>query len=247
MSNILVENNTFAFDEAGWARARRTTAFGGMIYWSAAGVTYVNNVVRNNIFYSCPTTMYAYAGGKTGSGGITMDYNCYYTDGSLSAEHIMTNPNYLLDQFSQYQAATGQDEHSFVADPGWVDLENLDFRLAEGSPCIGSGTTGTSERDINGYPRNSPQDIGAYAYGSTTPVLRRKMTFKAGYTPADFTETGWISGFIGDSRFIMPNGLNGACAVYDLSGNRLKTMNFSNGSIILFQKLKMPDGIYVIR
>ena len=43
---------------------------------------------------------------------------------------------YTMAQFSRYQAEKGQDTHSITADPVFVDIANLDFRPALGSPVL---------------------------------------------------------------------------------------------------------------
>jgi hypothetical protein len=183
ISNILIENNTFAFDQAGWSRTQRSTNFGGMIYWSVNGVTYINNVIRNNIFYSCPYSVYTYTTGKIGPGKITMDYNCYFTSGSLSDSYLIANrastsPNRTLNEFSQFQSETGQDVHSFVLDPKFVDAINGDFHIVANSPCINKGTISTTIKDLDAYLRDNMNDIGAYEYIVPTGNTGKKIINK---------------------------------------------------------------------
>ena len=71
---------------------------------------------------------------------------------------------YPMAQFAQYQTEQGKEEHSIFGDPRFADAENLDFRLADGSPCVDAGMNVGAEADFDGTPR--PQgpapDIGAY-------------------------------------------------------------------------------------
>jgi hypothetical protein len=43
---------------------------------------------------------------------------------------------YTMAQFPNYQTEKGQDRQSIAADPGFVDLKNLDFRPSPGSPVL---------------------------------------------------------------------------------------------------------------
>jgi hypothetical protein len=224
-----------------------------MIYWSAAGVTYTNDIIRNNIFYNVPYSVYLYVTGKIGPNMITMDYNCYWSTGSLSGSYIWREfsgtPSYNLNQLSQFQSATGQDVHSFVADPKFTNAANGDFHITAGSPCINKGTIATSATDLDGNQRSSPYDIGAYEYGAIVPVLPRESIPGAVNMNAYFTGAKSIFRIAGD-RFIMPQGFagqTGACAVYDLSGNLLKTIYVGNGIIDFSKGQRMSDGVYVVQ
>lgn len=61
---------------------------------------------------------------------FTSDRNCYW---STSA-----TPEFNGQTFTAWQA-TGRDEHSIVADPGFVDAEHRDFRLKSDSPALAIG------------------------------------------------------------------------------------------------------------
>lgn len=72
------------------------------------------------------------------------DYNCFY-DRYTSSEIV-----YYYDELSlsEWQNMTGCDSHSINQDPLFVDEASHDYRLAPGSPCIGTGRNGA---DMGAY------------------------------------------------------------------------------------------------
>ncbi|MCL5280409.1 MAG: right-handed parallel beta-helix repeat-containing protein [Planctomycetes bacterium] len=63
---------------------------------------------------------------------INMDNNCYWN----AAGQPVTFTNLTLDQWRQQQK---HDQHSIIADPGFVDPKNLDFHLKPDSPALKLG------------------------------------------------------------------------------------------------------------
>ncbi|MFC1694413.1 choice-of-anchor Q domain-containing protein, partial [Candidatus Latescibacterota bacterium] len=56
-------------------------------------------------------------------------------------------------------------------DPQFVDPDNSDYHLLDYSPCIGAGIDENSpENDIEGNPRGTPPDIGAYENSLNSPA-----------------------------------------------------------------------------
>jgi hypothetical protein len=62
-----------------------------------------------------------------------MDHNLYFHAG----DKPVTFPGGLT--LEQWQQQRGQDQHSRVADPGFVDPQNDDFRLKPDSPALQLG------------------------------------------------------------------------------------------------------------
>jgi hypothetical protein len=84
-----------------------------------------------------------------------------------SAYHQVDQWSYALqayNTFASWQAASGQDAHSFLADPMFVNAAAGDFHLSSGSPAEG---TGVDLLDLDGDGQtNDPVNIGAYVTGT---------------------------------------------------------------------------------
>jgi len=65
---------------------------------------------------------------------VNMDNNCYWN----TAGQEVTFAGLSLDQWRQQQ---NLDQHSIIADPGFADAKNLDFRLKPDSPALKIGFT----------------------------------------------------------------------------------------------------------
>jgi len=86
--------------------------------------------LERNLFYFEGTPL---LGGNWTNGNFALDHNCYWrTDG----EPLVFPGNRTLEK---WQEATGQDRHSIVADPKFVDPENDDYRLQTDSPVFKLG------------------------------------------------------------------------------------------------------------
>lgn len=90
------------------------------------------------------------------------DYNCYWNP---AADPIMWHWNgtdYTKSQFAAYQAASGLDAHSIVADPVFVSASN--FHLQVTSPCRGAGVALGFATDYDNITLPASPAIGAYEY-----------------------------------------------------------------------------------
>ncbi|MFP4056398.1 MAG: right-handed parallel beta-helix repeat-containing protein [Candidatus Brocadiia bacterium] len=70
-------------------------------------------------------------GGRWTNGNYALDHNLYWVVGG-------EEPDFAGRTFQEWQA-TGQDEHSLVAKPQFVDAEHFDFRLRPDSPALALG------------------------------------------------------------------------------------------------------------
>lgn len=138
------------------------------------------NILRNNIFafsrngqiartrledhlsFTIERTIVYWDGGPllTGNwsgGNFRLDHNLYYESGG---EPVLFNGQSLED----WREATGQDEHSKVADPLFEDAEAFDFRLKEGSPALGVGF------EPFDYSKAGVRSGGAWAEEASAPI-----------------------------------------------------------------------------
>lgn len=118
-----------------------------------------NNIFKNNIFSSG-----LILDSMDVVSGNVFNYNCYNND-FLSNSIGKISGNYdnglTLDQFK----ALGAEEHGFLGNPEFYDAMSSDFRITTYSDCRSKGQlVSFAAKDINGITRNSPVDVGAYAY-----------------------------------------------------------------------------------
>jgi hypothetical protein len=135
-----------------------------------------NVFIRNNIFYEAPygSAIYCRVAPNIAA-QIVIDHNLYWQTTGTSLVY-MNQVDYTPAQFTAYQAATGKDAHSLVAEPGFVDAVAGDYHLSAGSPAIYGGiTTGrTSDFDLVPVPQNTVEDMGAFHYPEPPAVVSDK-------------------------------------------------------------------------
>lgn len=94
--------------------------------------------VKNNILYqTLGGFTYGYVfmyDADPAETGMVIDYNCEFP---ASAMYYYQWRRY--NTFPEWQAVSGQDAHSFIADPVFVSAATQDFSLQAGSPCIDAG------------------------------------------------------------------------------------------------------------
>jgi hypothetical protein len=129
----VVRNNIFAFADTGpvmLARSEPHTSF----------------ILRNNIIVSDGTPIYAggYAYNVEKLKPFDSDSNLVWSTAGkvLGAQNRMPSRIYEPDKpvvSWEEWLALGNDKHTIVADPGFADPENGDFRLPENSPALQIG------------------------------------------------------------------------------------------------------------
>jgi len=129
----IIRNNIFAFADTSVVMLARAQAHTGF-------------VLTNNILLSDGTPIYAggYAHKVNNSGAFKADHNLVWsTSGQvLGAQDRFPSriyePNEPVLTWQQWQAL-GYDQHSIIADPGFKDPANGDFRLPKDSPACKIG------------------------------------------------------------------------------------------------------------
>ena len=165
------------------------------------GITVKNNIVYRDNLSTTPAVYIRtfYHDGDVGrvngykEGEMpNMDYNCYYHLNSSPAFYDL-RPDSTMENasFSEWQSHINNESHSFVQNPVLTD----DYKLGEGSPCIGSGDSSVPvSDDLEGNTRNSPYDIGCYqtnseeegtVYYFTHIAHRNYTTYLIAYNPSE--------------------------------------------------------------
>lgn len=134
-------------------------------------------------------------------------------------------------------------------DPMFVNAENHDFRLQEGSPCRDAGATDTPQYvldglDLGGMPRvaNERVDIGPFEY-SGAGILKHKSVSYARLVGNPLNA---------DSRIVFDEGVKGEVkvSVYDMTGRRDVSKTFhveGNKSMSIGNIVEsLNTGVYLI-
>jgi parallel beta-helix repeat protein len=166
--NLLANNGSswqFRLWDAPHATVTGNEFYNNTLYGGQAGIlvedTQSGTKIKNNIVYN-PTglclTVDAAAAASLSANDI--DYNCYWKVGADPQMWSYNGVTYTKSQFAAYQAASGQDAHSIVADPLFVSAS--DYHLQAGSPCDGAGVHVVLTQDYSGAAVANPPSIGAY-------------------------------------------------------------------------------------
>lgn len=129
---VLIRGNTFALKSVVAVQIGETG--------DRSGVRFVNNLLHEN--RSFRNTFFWLSPGST----FESDYNLYFTtDPALGIGTILAagpDPAAVAIDLPQWREMTGQEQHSIVADPVVISVDERDFRLQPGSPAIGAGDDG---------------------------------------------------------------------------------------------------------
>jgi hypothetical protein len=171
-----IQNNTIAGNSAG--------AEGGGLDW-CVGTIQNNTIVGNSAQYS---------GGGLAWCGATSIQNCI-----VRGNTALDGPQLRYSSPPTYSCIEGWTQHgegNMALDPKFVDpdgpdndpgtLEDNDYRLSAGSPCIDAGKNENwmaDAVDLDGNPRivNGTVDMGAYEYGSSSPFRITQLLMTGGF------------------------------------------------------------------
>ena len=169
-SSPIITNNTIICNAAN---------YGGGIYCNYSSSTITNNTIARNSAQYYGAGIYCYSsydkiinntitGNRANYGG---GIYCYYYSSPTITNTILWNDSYPeIYLYSSSITVIYSDikggwpgEGNIDADPIFVDEGRGDYHLSNCSPCIGAGTSeGAPSIDIEGNPRGTPPDIGAY-------------------------------------------------------------------------------------
>jgi len=166
-ANITIVNNSLYNNDS-----QNTGSGEFQIQYRATGITFDNNVV------------YAGAGGIFLNGyvqgsGVTLDHNDYYTTGSAT-RFVLNKSSY--PSFAKYRQATGQDQNSVFANPGYVAAPNCSptgtIPTGGGSTAASSCTSGNLDIQSDSPDWNTgnavlgtPMGSGYSAYEQSQPFV----------------------------------------------------------------------------
>lgn len=165
--NIHFENNTCIGAGLGWG-TQRPDRVGAHILLSYNEAETDSIFIRNNIFYKANVCLAMPETWNTTDGysKLVLSNNLYYQPlASDTLAFLFYSEAYNTGNFSAYQANTGQDINSLIANPLFVDESNNDYHITSVSPCIDQGCEVNILNDFDNDVRLPTSiDIGADEY-----------------------------------------------------------------------------------
>ena len=181
-NNLIYRNHIAGLAMGGYDRQRGSTEncaivnntfFQNDVKQDGNGELYIqfdtrDNLIANNIFVANEQSLFM-TNAYTENSGNRVDYNLYFAPAGVDDSEWQWR-DVAYQGLSAYQAGTGNDAHSFFADPRFADAAGGDFHLLAGSPAIdqGENLAESDEVDFDGGPRlqNGRTDLGALEYAS---------------------------------------------------------------------------------
>ncbi|MFO0867410.1 MAG: Calx-beta domain-containing protein [Pirellulales bacterium] len=153
--NLVVNNTVVQAADARWAVLIENESTG--------------NTLRNNIFYHPNSDRGSIRIDASSLPGLDSDYNALVDR--------FTAGGWQTIDFTSWQASTGQDTHSFLADPGqlFVDAAQANFQLAAASPALDVGDAAVAPaHDLYQHvrPMGAGVDLGALEAGPVIPLVQ---------------------------------------------------------------------------
>lgn len=161
---------------------------------------------ENNVFYNnINNAISAYSGStvvsKNNIFNISGSSKAYSTSGTLTSDYNTFNTQYSgfingYGSLSAWRSASGQDMHSMVATPQFVNPAAGNFSLQPSSPCINAGVVCGYSQDFfgNAVPFGNSSDIGYYEHISSTnnPPVIQNQSFSIPENSANATVVGQV-------------------------------------------------------
>lgn len=236
----------------------------GAMYFSIENCTFYNlngTALKNEAFMPTNDSCFAYINHVTiyncGGEGIylkevlleSMVINCIVTNcgTGVKIKYAPSNlPIYCSDIWNNqknYDGSSGggssPGDGTIEEDPLFIDPTNGDFRLSEGSPCIGTASDGTDM----GYLRKAV--VGVYEYPDHSP---NQLALKQNY-PNPFNPETTI-------QYHVARACNMKLTVYNIGGEKIATlfeglqtagMHYAKWNGIDKDGRSVPSGIYIYR
>ncbi len=134
---IIFEHNTCIRAGGGWGHTQRPDPAGRHLCFYSNSAQTRGLLIRRNIFFEA--TEHAFdapwwdPAALADRQVLALDENCWWQPQGQMIRFKARR--YTAGEFAAYQADTGQEAHSIVADPKFADADALDFRLRPDSPC----------------------------------------------------------------------------------------------------------------
>jgi parallel beta-helix repeat protein len=122
-----------------------------------------NNLIENNIMVNNTNADLVLAKPSPDAMGNMSDYNLFYQLNGILNNRL----DYAgaMTTLVQWQKTSGNDTHSLVGNPLFVNEAKRNFRLMIASPAIGTGRFNyLVENDLFGTKRGKRNDLGPYSY-----------------------------------------------------------------------------------
>jgi parallel beta-helix repeat protein len=156
--NIIINNTIIEASDARWCINIKGGSTG--------------NTVMNCILFNYHATHGSISIDQASLSGFKSDYNSVMN-------RLSPDDDNTIMKLSQWQSATGQDNHSINADPAelFVNVSGNDYHLKPGCSAIDKGTSvNAPSKDIAGVnrPDGNGYDIGAYEFSSSGVFYHQK-------------------------------------------------------------------------
>jgi hypothetical protein len=193
---------------------------GGLHFNTSSSTTAViNTIITNN-------TGDGSYGDLTGN-ATSLIYHSIIGQTNLSQEQIdAAGPNNILYTAGMPLFVSGSP---VLADNGgWYQTIAIANGLASGTGVATVAGYDIPTTDQRGWTRNTPPSIGAYEYGATSAIELQKTPL------GNIVASG--------NRIVLPAGIRGTVAVYDLAGKVVYSAKVNGGATV-----SLPQGAYVVK
>ncbi len=201
-NNVIADNTIVMASDARWALTLQNASTGNVVF---------NNILLDN-------------NAANGSIDISTDsLSGFFSDYNAVMNRFTTSDGATVQSLAQWQAATGQDLHSFIAAASQLfrNPAGNDYHLAAGSPAIDAGTANlagdtapTTDLDGNPRPSGAGYDIGAYEYQSAVTLPPSSLNYTAGFASATGLTLNGAAKISGSRLRLTDGGANEAASVF---------------------------------